>query len=77
MVFNNRTPSLSQTIFNLSSSWENYVVAKSRESGLVPPPLPSRERVISWFPPPCPLVKVSVDASWRQGANSARVGLVV
>ncbi|KAM1345868.1 hypothetical protein ACFXTH_035274 [Malus domestica] len=63
-VFNSRTPSLSQTIFNLSSAWENFVIAKSRESGLVPPLLPSRDRAVK---------RVEVPASSADVAKSLAV----
>ncbi|KAM2146296.1 hypothetical protein ACFX1Q_003174 [Malus domestica] len=60
-----------------SSTWEAFADANSRIHGLAPSPRNNHLCEVSWSPPPPSVLKINVDVSWRHGASSAWVGLVI
>ncbi|KAM2216117.1 hypothetical protein TB1_022215 [Malus domestica] len=76
-VFNGLSPSPSHTIFNLSSAWKAFTDANSRIHDLAPSPRNNHLCEVSWYTPHPSVLKINVDASWRHGASSTWVGLVI
>ncbi|KAM1172680.1 hypothetical protein ACFX2G_023238 [Malus domestica] len=60
-----------------SSAWKAFTDANSRIHDLAPSPRNNHLCEVSWYTPHPSVLKINVDASWRHGASSTWVGLVI
>ena len=76
-MFKCRDPSPSQTIHALTCPWDAFFATTFVDrTGSLPSPS-ILDRMTLWSPPPNPVTKINVDASWKIGSSVAWVGLVI
>lgn len=73
-VFNCMHPSPSRTLLAINSTSTNFLEVLSEvQTRRIPPGAQSQ----GWDPPPYGVIKVNVDATWKQVAKHCHVGVVI